>query len=289
MLSEKDWLIAKKLISISNQGDDPKNPDSLILLLNKLLSCYHIHAYTLIHQDDTRGATCTKGIKAIQESPGKVTVKPIPLSTSGVAKQLQESGKNAFPQLLEESKQSGAACKVRSSGNTVYAYVMLQHEMSKAASPLQLLLKFSPVAELCYQRVLLLETLLPPVSVCLHEYFFSGHPNNPLTDRERQVLGMIASGNRAYQVACALNISERTVNFHLGRIYRKLGARNRQQAIYAAQRTGALTISGRGVRSLREEEIFDIGGGFGQHTRYPHTIFPRVGASFVGWQTLAYM
>lgn len=289
MLSEKDWLIAKQLISIANQGDDPKNPDSLILLLNKLLSCCHIHAYTLSHQDDTRGTTCPKGIKAIQESPGKVSVKPIPLSTLGVAKQLQEGGKNAFPQLLEESKQSGTACKVRSSGNTVYAFVVLQHKTTKMAPPLQLLLKFSPVADLCFQKACLLETLLPPVSNCLHEHFFPWRSDNPLTNRERQVLKMVAGGNKAYQVACSLNISERTVNFHLGRVYRKLGARNRQQAICAALRTGVITSSAEGMRSLHREEVDGVGGGFGQHIRWPHTMLPRVGASFVGEESLACM
>lgn len=48
----------------------------------------------------------------------------------------------------------------------------------------------------------------------------------PLTPRERIVMAHIVSGASSKEVARALNISPRTVEFHRANILRKLGARN---------------------------------------------------------------
>lgn len=277
MLSEKDWLIAKQLISTADQGCELKHPGSLILLLNGLLSCRDIYAYALAQpKGSTGGANAyLQGVNAVQESHGKISIKPIHVSDQELAMQLRESGGNAFPQLIEKSKQRGSICKVRLCGDTVYAYVVIQREMRKTTHSLQLLLKFSPVSELCYQKALLLETLLPSVSARLHEYILPRQPASLLTNREHEILNMIAVGNKAYRVACDLKITERTVNFHLGRIYRKLGARNRQQAIHTALREGIIDQAVNGIRSLHAEEISDIGGGFRQRIRWTPTTTPR--------------
>ncbi|MGD0605767.1 MAG: AAA family ATPase [Streptosporangiaceae bacterium] len=51
-----------------------------------------------------------------------------------------------------------------------------------------------------------------------------------LTDRERDVLDLLASGDSNRQIARALFISDRTVAVHVSRILDKLGVRNRTQA-----------------------------------------------------------
>ena len=51
--------------------------------------------------------------------------------------------------------------------------------------------------------------------------FFS----DPLTPRQRQVLGLIAQGKSAKEVASALNISVKTVDFHRGILMDELGLR----------------------------------------------------------------
>lgn len=276
MLSRKDWLIAKQMIFIASQATKPKKQEALIVLLIRLLSCRGFNAYILGHAEDPScGVGELRAVKVKQEPNGKITVEPIQASNQSLEKQLQKHGGNAFPQLLEESKQGGAACAVRSRGNTVYAYAIVQCEAPKSAPPKQLLLTFSTVAELCCQRALLFETMLPTVSAHLHDYVFPSQPEIILTHREHQILNMIAVGYTAYRVACELDISERTVNFHLGKIYRKLGARNRQQAIHAALCEGVITRSGNGIRSLYEEEVFNIGGG--QRIYHPTTTVQRVG------------
>lgn len=62
----------------------------------------------------------------------------------------------------------------------------------------------------------------------------------PLTPREAEVLEVIARGTSNRSVAEALGIGEGTVKTHLKRIYGKLYARNRTEAVVVARRKGLL-------------------------------------------------
>jgi two-component system response regulator DesR len=61
-----------------------------------------------------------------------------------------------------------------------------------------------------------------------------------LSDRERQVLEMMAAGSTNREIAARLRLSPHTVKDHTSALYRKIGARNRAQAILRAQRLGML-------------------------------------------------
>lgn len=52
-----------------------------------------------------------------------------------------------------------------------------------------------------------------------------------LTERENQVLDCIESGMTSLQTANGLDISKRTVDFHLANIFDKLKVANRMQAV----------------------------------------------------------
>ncbi|MFL6185837.1 MAG: response regulator [Actinomycetes bacterium] len=57
-----------------------------------------------------------------------------------------------------------------------------------------------------------------------------------LTGREREILALLAEGLTSRQIASQLVISERTVNTHIGNIYRKLHVNNRVDAVREAMR-----------------------------------------------------
>ena len=61
-----------------------------------------------------------------------------------------------------------------------------------------------------------------------------------LTDRETEVLGLLVKGLRNKEIAEALVISERTVKFHVGIIFQKLGVTNRAEAVSKALQTGLI-------------------------------------------------
>lgn len=51
-----------------------------------------------------------------------------------------------------------------------------------------------------------------------------------LTDREEEVLALLANGSSNAQIAGLLNLSESTVKFHLRNLFTKLGVNNRTEA-----------------------------------------------------------
>lgn len=65
-------------------------------------------------------------------------------------------------------------------------------------------------------------------------------PQAGLSARERQILDLIASGATNPEIAATLKLSANTVKEHASGLYRKLGARNRVDAVQRGQRLGLL-------------------------------------------------
>lgn len=71
---------------------------------------------------------------------------------------------------------------------------------------------------------------------------------DPLTEREVEVLRLVAQGLSNQEIAKTLTISERTVGNHIGSILRKLHLANRTQAALYALRRGLVDISTADIR-----------------------------------------
>jgi NarL family two-component system response regulator LiaR len=68
-------------------------------------------------------------------------------------------------------------------------------------------------------------------------------PLDQLTDREREVLALIAQGRANKRIALELGISEKTVKNHVGHVLAKLGVADRTQAAVLAVQEGLATRS----------------------------------------------
>jgi DNA-binding NarL/FixJ family response regulator len=63
-----------------------------------------------------------------------------------------------------------------------------------------------------------------------------------LTEREVEVLRLVASGSRNREIAERLVVSEKTVKYHLGQAYAKLAVTGRTEAVARARELGILPL-----------------------------------------------
>ena len=98
-------------------------------------------------------------------------------------------------------------------------------------------------------RILMLTTFSPGITRRMIEQFAARRPRAPrdaallaqLTDREREVLMLIAEGRSNKEVGEGLFISDHTVKTHVGRLLTKLGVRDRVQLVILAYDNGLVS------------------------------------------------
>ncbi|HLO18083.1 MAG TPA: response regulator transcription factor [Anaerolineales bacterium] len=84
--------------------------------------------------------------------------------------------------------------------------------------------------------------LIVGTSTLLFESESEPSSRGPLTERESEVLGLLAKGLANKQIAVALGISEHTVKFHVSSIYTKLNVTNRTEAVREGLRGGWIAL-----------------------------------------------
>lgn len=65
----------------------------------------------------------------------------------------------------------------------------------------------------------------------------------PLTEREREILALVAQGRTSKEIGELLSISQKTVMCHRANIYRKLGTHNHTELIKHAAREGLVDLN----------------------------------------------
>lgn len=112
------------------------------------------------------------------------------------------------------------------------------------------LLKDAPPADLfrAIRQVAAGETLISQeILARLTEVIRQGGPNpteheEQLTEREREILHLIAQGLSNKEIAATLSISDNTVKTHISNLFEKLRVNDRTQAVTTALRLGLITL-----------------------------------------------
>jgi DNA-binding NarL/FixJ family response regulator len=84
----------------------------------------------------------------------------------------------------------------------------------------------------------------PSIAARMMDFFAAGSSRMPeeafpdLTDREREILDLIARGESNAEIAQALTISIKTVRNHVSNIFSKLQVADRAQAVIRAREAG---------------------------------------------------
>jgi len=86
------------------------------------------------------------------------------------------------------------------------------------------------------------ESLLFPAAIRRLAAAYGGHtPPAQLTDREAEVLRLMADGQSNAEIAADLVLGLETVKTHVGNVLTKLGVRDRTQAVVVAYRSGFIS------------------------------------------------
>jgi DNA-binding NarL/FixJ family response regulator len=149
----------------------------------------------------------------------------------------EESG-IAVTQKIRESRLHTAVLMLTSYKAQQYVLTSLQ------AGAAGFILKTTPLEELekAIIKVSQGDFYLDPTIAHLSHLCVLSDKESILSPREREVLALTARGLSCKDSSSRLNISERTVEAHLGAIYSKFGARNKTEAILMALKSGVIRL-----------------------------------------------
>lgn len=85
-------------------------------------------------------------------------------------------------------------------------------------------------------------SLLQPVIASRLIRRLDTEPTSELTEREMEVLRLLASGARNKEIANQLFLSHNTVKFHVANVYQKLGVQTRTEAVRVASERGLISL-----------------------------------------------
>lgn len=83
-------------------------------------------------------------------------------------------------------------------------------------------------------------TYIPPMLLNKNSIVCERSMSKTLTNRQNQVLGLVAQGLSNKQIAYEMGVSEATVKLHINALLRSVGANNRTQAVITAQKMGII-------------------------------------------------
>ena len=176
------------------------------------------------------------GLRALLSSDKTISIINDSLDEENEADVMITSASSRFSARIETDPASSAATLLLSDDQ------LNAREMRRLFKVWGVLPSDASAEELTAAVHALSQGLIVGTSTLLFESESEPLSHGPLSDRESEVLGLLAKGLANKQIALALGISEHTVKFHVSSIYTKLNVTNRTEALRAGLRGGWIAL-----------------------------------------------
>lgn len=241
LLDRNDLLVALEII---NDALSVSNRDQLSLLWAKMQYSLGIDGIIFgkspgIHNDQlSQPAIAAFGIphKWLETYESENLTPVDPVVHFCVEAQVPVSWQSAFVKYSDTHQKFISAAYDHGMING-YAVAKYDHAFTKMASLTSVTTRD---IDIDVRQEVLLQNVLPHLNEIMVRPGFVEAPK--LSERELEVLQWAKEGKSYWDTSRILNISERTVKFHLENGYRKLGASNKTQAIAKALSFGILKL-----------------------------------------------
>ena len=176
------------------------------------------------------------GLRALLSSDKTISIINDSLDEENEADVMITSASSRFSARIETDSASSAATLLLSDDQ------LNVREMRRLFKVWGVLPSDASAEELTAAVHALSQGLIVGTSTLLFESESEPLSHGPLSDRESEVLGLLAKGLANKQIALALGISEHTVKFHVSSIYTKLNVTNRTEALREGLRGGWIAL-----------------------------------------------
>jgi len=176
------------------------------------------------------------GLRALLSSDKTISIINDSLDEENEADVIITSASSRFSARIETDSASSAATLLLSDDQ------LNVREMRRLFKVWGVLPSDASAEELTAAVHALSQGLIVGTSTLLFESESEPLSHGPLSDRESEVLGLLAKGLANKQIALALGISEHTVKFHVSSIYTKLNVTNRTEALREGLRGGWIAL-----------------------------------------------
>ena len=152
---------------------------------------------------------------------------------------MQEEGLLSWQETFENSSPSDLLLEVKHSFNLYNGYSFSIFSLRPQAVTMISLNSYDHAEVQRWQFIL--EHLMPHFNLALSEVLETPTPKPvapSLTSRELEVLSWVKEGKTSWEISKILKISERTINFHVNNVKKKLNAGNRMSAVAQAMHFG---------------------------------------------------
>lgn len=280
MVTNVQWQTARKIITEATCQQGANKIESVMMALEQFLGLRRLVVYQWDANQIASGSIARFSIE--RDSQQRLRVSSI---DHPEVRQIQKDMKrHQAADLIDEMVNESSVGAYQISARPPHLTAMFREQLSGTWSASVILLTHSsdnPTAQSHYE---LLQCTLPAMAAILRNYIETNRktPKNPLstrfTPKEKQVLSLLVSGDSSHQMALSLGIARRTLQFHLKNIYRKTGAKNRQEAIVRILELEEVSVNRRSLEHAPEFQGKDT-----KQKGVPIQDTPNAGAHHSGW------